>query len=583
MRYSGIGGQAVMEGVMMKNQEKYAVAVRKPDGEIALEVSEYKGIIKNKKIRNMPVLRGVFSFIESLYLGVATLTFSASFFEEEETDQKEKTKKQREKKVLTEEQQKRQDSLMMGGTVAFSIVLAVAIFMILPYYISVFFQKFTDSYMLIAVLEGLIRLAIFIGYVAAISLMPDIKRVYMYHGAEHKCINCIEHGMDLTVENVRKSSRLHKRCGTSFLLIVMIISIFFFMFIHVDSRVLRLVLRLVLIPVIAGVSFEFIRLAGRSDNALINLLSKPGLLLQHITTKEPEDDMIEVGIASVVENMTYREAINLGEKVLNMADVADAKIDAWLLLEMVCKIDRSFYYLHMEDEVAEEQLSEYEIALRKRAEHVPLQYIVGEAEFMGLKFKVNSNVLIPRQDTETLVEEALKVVKPEMKVLDMCTGSGCIIVSIVHNIPEVEGTATDISKQALLVAKENAKLNQVSVTFERSDLFDNVTGTYDVIVSNPPYIRTGEVVKLMPEVQEFEPMEALDGKEDGLYFYRKIIKECKAYLKPGGHILFEIGYDQGEAVSGLLKEAGFKNVTVIKDLAHNDRVVTGMEDICLIN
>ena len=299
MRYSGIGGQAVMEGVMMKNQEKYAVAVRKPDGEIALEVSEYKGIIKNKKIRNMPILRGVFSFIESLYLGVATLTFSASFFEEEETDQKEKTKKQREKKVLTEEQQKRQDSLMMGGTVAFSIVLAVAIFMILPYYISVFFQKFTDSYMLIAVLEGLIRLAIFIGYVAAISLMPDIKRVYMYHGAEHKCINCIEHRMDLTVENVRKSSRLHKRCGTSFLLIVMIISIFFFMFIHVDSRVLRLVLRLVLIPVIAGVSFEFIRLAGRSDNALINLLSKPGLLLQHITTKEPEDDMIEVGIASV--------------------------------------------------------------------------------------------------------------------------------------------------------------------------------------------------------------------------------------------------------------------------------------------
>ena len=288
-----------MEGVMMKNQEKYAVAVRKPDGEITLKISEYKGIIKNKKIRNMPILRGVFSFIESLYLGVSTLTFSASFFEEEEPEHEKKQTKKREKKALTEEQQKRQDSLMMGGTVAFSIVLAVAIFMILPYYISVFFQKFTDSYMLIAVLEGIIRLAIFIGYVAAISLMPDIKRVYMYHGAEHKCINCIEHGMDLTVENVRKSSRLHKRCGTSFLLIVMIISIFFFMFIHVDSRVLRLVLRLVLIPVIAGVSYEFIRLAGRSDNAVVNLLSKPGLLLQHITTKEPEDDMIEVGMASV--------------------------------------------------------------------------------------------------------------------------------------------------------------------------------------------------------------------------------------------------------------------------------------------
>jgi len=307
MRYSGIGGQAVMEGVMMKNQEKYAVAVRKPDGEIALEVSEYKGIIKNKKIRNMPILRGVFSFIESLYLGVTTLTFSASFFEEEETDQKEKTKKQREKKVLTEEQQKRQDSLMMGGTVAFSIVLAVAIFMILPYYISVFFQKFTDSYMLIAVLEGLIRLAIFIGYIALISLTPDIKRVFMYHGAEHKCINCIEHGMELNVENVRKSSRQHKRCGTSFLLIVMLISIVFFLFIRVDSRILQLVLRLLLIPVIAGVSYEFIRLAGRYDNRLVNILSKPGLWMQKMTTREPDDEMIEVGIASVEAVFDWRK------------------------------------------------------------------------------------------------------------------------------------------------------------------------------------------------------------------------------------------------------------------------------------
>ena len=281
--------------------------------------------------------------------------------------------------------------------------------------------------------------------------------------------------------------------------------------------------------------------------------------------------------------MTYREAIVSGEKSLCEAGIADARNDAWLLLTMACKIDHTYYYMHIDEEMPEELQHEFEVLIKKRAERVPLQYITGEQEFMGMTFHVNSNVLIPRQDTETLVEEALKVVKPGMKVLDMCTGSGCIIVSIVHNVPEVEGTATDISKQALLVAKENAKLNQVSVTFERSDLFDNVTGTYDVIVSNPPYIRTGEVVKLMPEVQEFEPMEALDGKEDGLYFYRKIIKECKAYLKPGGHILFEIGYDQGEAVTGLLKEAGFKNVTVIKDLAHNDRVVTGMQDICLIN
>ncbi len=274
--------------------------------------------------------------------------------------------------------------------------------------------------------------------------------------------------------------------------------------------------------------------------------------------------------------MIYREAMKLGENILHMADVTDARTDAWLLLEQVCRIDRSFYYLHMEEDLAEEQLSEYKIALKKRAEHVPLQYIIGETEFMGLKFKVNSNVLIPRQDTETLVEEALKVVTPGMHVLDLCTGSGCIIVSILHNVPQAEGTATDISKQALLVAKENAKQNGVQVNFERSDLFDAVTGVFDVIVSNPPYIPSGEVPKLMPEVRSFEPMEALDGREDGLYFYRKIVASCPEHLKPGGRILFEIGYDQGRAVSGLLEEAGFQEIRIVKDLAGNDRVVSGM-------
>lgn len=291
MRYSGIGGQAVMEGVMMKNQDKYAVAVRKPDHEIVVEVSEYSGIMKDKKIKNMPIFRGVFNFIDSLVLGMKTLAFSASFFDEEEEEEK--------KKQLSEEERKKQESAMMGSTVALSVVLAVGIFMLLPYYISTFFGKFISSGWLVALLEGVIRLAIFVGYVAAISMMKDIRRVYMYHGAEHKCINCIEHGMELNVENVRKSSRLHKRCGTSFLLIVMLISIVFFMFIRVDSPVLKVVLRVLLVPVIAGVSYEFIRLAGRSDNAVVNLLSKPGLLLQRLTTREPDDEMIEVGIASV--------------------------------------------------------------------------------------------------------------------------------------------------------------------------------------------------------------------------------------------------------------------------------------------
>ena len=226
--------------------------------------------------------------------------------------------------------------------------------------------------------------------------------------------------------------------------------------------------------------------------------------------------------------MTFREAIEVGEKVLKAAEIEDAKNDAWLLLAMVCKISRTYYYVHMDEELTIEQANEYENVLKKRAERIPLQYITGEQEFMGLPFKVSPAVLIPRQDTETLVEEALKVMKPGMKVLDMCTGSGCILISILKNITGVEGLGVDISKQALIVAKENAKLNGVLASFERSDLFEMVTDTYDVIVSNPPYIPTEVINGLMPEVAQFEPYQALDGKEDGLHFYRKIVKECKA-------------------------------------------------------
>ena len=273
--------------------------------------------------------------------------------------------------------------------------------------------------------------------------------------------------------------------------------------------------------------------------------------------------------------MKYREAMQEGEKILQEAGIVDAKNDAWLLLAMVCKVDHTYYYMHMEEELMSEQQDEYRVVIRKRAEHVPLQYITGEQEFMGLPFKVNSNVLIPRQDTETLVEEALKVIRPGMKVLDMCTGSGCILISILKNVLNVEGVGCDISKQAVIVAKENAKLNNVVATFERSDLFDHVTETFDVIVSNPPYIRTEEIATLMPEVCQFEPVGALDGKEDGLFFYRKMIAESSKYLKPNGVILFEIGYDQGQDVSLMLKEAGYKDVQIVKDLAQNDRVVIG--------
>lgn len=293
MSYSGIGGQAVMEGIMMKNQDTYAVAVRKADQEIIVEKKEYKGICPSKTVKKIPFIRGIINFIDSMVLGVSTLTFSASFFEEEET------------KPKSEKREKAE----MGITVAVSMVVAVAIFMVLPFYASLFFQKFIESETLIILIESILRIGIFIVYMLLISRMEEIHRVFMYHGAEHKCINCIEHGMELNVENVKKSSKEHKRCGTSFLFFVLIITIILTMFIRVDSRVLRMVLRLAIIPAVAGISYEILRLAGRSENALVNLLSKPGLWLQGLTTAEPDEEMIEVGIASVEAVFDWREYI----------------------------------------------------------------------------------------------------------------------------------------------------------------------------------------------------------------------------------------------------------------------------------
>ena len=274
--------------------------------------------------------------------------------------------------------------------------------------------------------------------------------------------------------------------------------------------------------------------------------------------------------------MTIRDILTNIRERLQKAGIEDFEYESWVLLEWKLHIDRAEFYMNPNGEVRQELLEELEEVLLKREQRVPLQYLMGECEFMGFDFSVDERVLIPRQDTETLVEEALKTVKPGMKVLDMCTGSGCIIISILHNVEGVKGYAVDISKQAVNVAKENAKLNEVPVLFERSDLFEMVTEKFDVIVSNPPYIPTDVIPQLMPEVQVFEPIEALDGKEDGLYFYRKIVEQSKDYLNSGGSLMFEIGYDQGKDVSKMMTDAGFSNVCVKKDLAGNDRVVTGM-------
>ncbi len=295
MRYATIGGQAVIEGVMMRNGNDYAVAVRKPDQTIEVKKDQFIGLNARWHTKKIPIIRGVLSFIDSLVLGMSTLTYSASFFEDEEEAEKEKDK------------DGKFDAVFMGLTVALSVVIAVVLFMLTPFFISSLFGKVIKSPMALAVIEGLIRIAIFFIYIVAISQMKDIQRVFMYHGAEHKTINCIEHGAELTPENAAKYSRLHKRCGTSFLLIVMVVSIICFMFIRVDNMALKIVLRVILVPVIAGVSYEVIQWAGRSESCLVNIVSKPGLMLQKLTTREPDLEMLEVAIASIEAIYDWRQ------------------------------------------------------------------------------------------------------------------------------------------------------------------------------------------------------------------------------------------------------------------------------------
>ena len=315
---SGIGGQAVLEGIMMKNKEVYSIGVRRPDGEIEVHLSTHEGM-GNKKLRSIPIVRGVINFVDSLVLGMKCLTFSASFYDEEEAQPSKAD--QVVQKLFKENAEK----VVMGLTVAFSIVMAVAIFMLLPYFLSNFLRQYIVSETLLAVIEGAIRLTLFIVYVLLISLMKDIQRVFQYHGAEHKCINCIENGLELNVENVRASSKEHKRCGTSFMLIVMVISIIFFIFIRVESPILRVVYRLALVPVIAGVSYEFIKLAGNSDNIIIRILSRPGMWLQALTTKQPDDDMIEVAIAAVEAVFDWKAYQGTeAEEVPDIADILEA-------------------------------------------------------------------------------------------------------------------------------------------------------------------------------------------------------------------------------------------------------------------
>ena len=316
MRNSGIGGQAVLEGIMMKNRDKYAVAVRKPDNEIEVCVKDFHSVGKGSKISRMPLIRGVFSFVDSLILGISTLMYSAQFYEDEEEDPKKagqaETAEKKSEKNADNAFQDKSESVIMTITVIFSVLISLGLFIVLPSLISDFVKKKCEisSYTVVAVIESVVRLTLFLAYIVLISRMEDIQRTFMYHGAEHKCINCIEHGHELNVENVLKSSRLHKRCGTSFLFLVMIISILFFIMIPVQQPLLKVVVRLVLVPVIAGVSYEILRFAGSHDGKIINMISAPGMALQKLTTREPDASMAEVAIQAVEAVFDWKEYLN---------------------------------------------------------------------------------------------------------------------------------------------------------------------------------------------------------------------------------------------------------------------------------
>lgn len=305
-----------MEGIMMKNRDDYAVAVRKTDGSIIVKKDTCHSVVKNHAaLTKIPFIRGVFNFIDSMILGMNTLMYSASFFEDEEPE---------EKRPVTEEEavkNEKKEKLLMTGTVILSVVLAVGIFMVLPYILSDLLKSVVSSYYIRTVIEGLVRIGIFVGYILLISRMEDIQRLFRYHGAEHKCINCIEHGLPLNVENVRISSRQHKRCGTSFLFFVLIISICLLFVVRAESPVMRVVIRIALLPVIAGISYEILKLAGRSENPVVNLLSKPGLAIQRLTTKEPDDGMIEVAIQAVEAVFDWREFEEENFKARDVEDI----------------------------------------------------------------------------------------------------------------------------------------------------------------------------------------------------------------------------------------------------------------------
>jgi release factor-specific protein-(glutamine-N5) methyltransferase len=563
-----IGGQALMEGVMMQGATSMAMAVRTEDGDILTETKRTGG---KKWYSKVPIVRGVAAFLSSLVRGTGTILRSSEvIYPEEETPSK--------------------------GAYAFSavlgVVLAIALFMLLPSFLTSLFDKYILEIGVLweALMEGAIRILLFVIYLLLVSRLKEIRRTFMYHGAEHRTINCFEKGKELTVENVQSCSTRHNRCGTTFLFFVIIVSILVFsLTTWLISDVLgwkvgtlgKLGVRLVLLPFVAGISYELLRLmAMLPDNVVTDIFRAPGLALQKLTTKIPDDDMAEIAIISfnLVREMDADQSIKphlfgeftipeMREKIKSRLEKAGASEDPdWILCEAL-GVKRG--ELATFPKTTYKQYRKIMEITKKRSERIPLDYITGKSYFYGEEITVNESVLLPRLDTEILAEEAIKFIKENncSSALDLMTGSGCIAKAILKNT-NCAVTASDVSEKALEVAKTN--LGE-SVKLVQSDCFDRIDGKFDIIVSNPPYIATEVIATLEKEVT-VQPILALDGGADGLDIYRKIAASSADYLNEGGVLMLEIGYDQRESVTELLTDK-FENIECKKDLNGNDRVI----------
>lgn len=592
VRRTYIGGQAVLEGVMMKGRTSMATAVRTESGEITVEAKRIKDASKRGVFFRLPFVRGVVNLVTQLFMGVGVLMRSAEVF----GDYAEPTKFD---KWVGEKFKVNPMHILTAVSLVLGLALAVGLFVFLPNFLTGLIFEIpgtNDHPALLSLCEAAIMLVIFIGYILSITLMKDIRRVFMYHGAEHKVISCYEHGLDLTVENARKMRTEHSRCGTTFIFFVVAVSIIVFALVNwlldalgwtsfssVVNALIRLAIKLLFLPVVAGISYEILKFLARSDCLLFRVLRAPGMLMQKLTTKQPTDDMLEISLTAFkkVLEMDADETVpesafeftvsvkTVRERLKEIAPSADESDIDWILVEVTGKQRSELASLKS---VTKEQFEAARAVAEKMKDGAPLQYALGSTEFFGIRLGVDPAVLIPRPETEELAEKVIEEVRSRGggRVLDLCTGSGAVAIAVAKNSP-AEVTATDVSEAACTVARANAAGAGASVKVLAGDMFAPVAEEkFDVIVSNPPYIPHGDIAGLQDKVKKFEPLAALDGGEDGLDFYRTIAREGAERLTEGGVIFLEFGEGQADAVKELF--AAF-DTEVYRDMQGKERML----------